>query len=139
MKNSYCWVNYKWVIIQNHIVILDKVLLDLSNYATKKKLDYATGIDTSNLAAKKDFFALKAEIEKLDIHKLVNVPSSSINLKTNVGGLGVGKLKAVPTDLKKLSDVVNNEVVKNTTFNTLKTKVNNLDKKNSWCDYLNSH
>ena len=103
----------------------------MSNYATKKKLDYATGIDTSNLAAKKDFFALKAEIDKLDIHKLVNVPSSLINLKTNVGGSGVGKLKAVPIDLKKLSDVVNNEVVKNTTFNTLKTKVNNLDKKNS--------
>ena len=34
-------------------------------------------------------------------------------------------------DLKKLSDVLDNEVVKNTKFNTLKTKVNNLDKKNS--------
>ena len=31
--------------------------------------------------------------------------------------------------MKKLSDVVNNEVVKNTKFNTLKTKVNNLEKK----------
>ena len=30
-----------------------KVLLDLSNYATKKELDHATGIDTSDLAAKK--------------------------------------------------------------------------------------
>ena len=28
--------------------------------------------------------------------------------------------------MKKLSDVVGNEVVKNTKFNTLKTKVNNL-------------
>ena len=37
-------------------------------------------------------------------------------------------MKAVAIDLKKISDVVKNEVVKNTNFNTLKTKVNNLDK-----------
>ena len=36
----------------------------------------------------------------------------------------------VRVDLKKLSDVVDNEFVKNTKFNTLKTKVNNLEKKN---------
>ena len=30
--------------------------------------------------------------------------------------------------LKKLSDVVDDEVVKNTKFNTLETKVDNLDK-----------
>ena len=35
----------------------------------------------------------------------------------------------VRVDLKKLSDVVDNEFVKNTKFNTLKTKVNNLQKK----------
>ena len=34
----------------------------------------------------------------------------------------------VRVDLKKLSDVVDNEVVKNTKINTLKTKVNNLEK-----------
>ena len=27
-----------------------KVVLDLSNYATKKELDHATGVDTSDLA-----------------------------------------------------------------------------------------
>ena len=37
-------------------------------------------------------------------------------------------MKTVPIDLKKLSDVVDNEVVKNTKFNTLKTKVKNLEK-----------
>ena len=37
-----------------------KVVLDLSNYATKNKLN-ATCIDKSNLAAKNDFIALKAE------------------------------------------------------------------------------
>ena len=31
--------------------------------------------------------------------------------------------------MKKLSDVVDNEVAKKTKFNTLNTKVNNLDKK----------
>ena len=51
------------------------------------------------------------------------------NLKTKVNKLDVGKLKTLPVDLKKLSDVVDNEVVKNTKFNTLKTKVNSLEKK----------
>ena len=32
-----------------------KVMLDLSNYATKKELQHATGIDTFDLAAKKIF------------------------------------------------------------------------------------
>ena len=45
------------------------------------------------------------------------------NLKTKVDDLNVAKLKTVPTDLKKLNDVVDKEVVKNTKFNTLKTKV----------------
>ena len=42
--------------------------------------------------------------------------------------IDVGKLKTVPIDLKKLSDVVANEVVKNTKLNPLKTKVNSLQK-----------
>ena len=41
----------------------------------------------------------------------------------------VGKLKTVPVDLKNLSDVIDNEVGKNRNFNTLKTKVNSLEKK----------
>ena len=52
------------------------------------------------------------------------------NLRTKVNDFDVGKLKTVPVDLTKLSDVVDDEVVKNTKFNTLKTKVNNLEKKN---------
>ena len=42
--------------------------------------------------------------------------------------LDVGKLKAVLVDFIKLGDVVDNEVVNNTKFNTLERKVNNLDK-----------
>ena len=70
---------------------------------------------------------MKAEVDKLDINKLVNVLTSLNNLNTKLDDLDVGKLKTVPIDLKKLSDVV--EVVKNTKFNTLKRKVNNLEKK----------
>ena len=85
--------------------------------------------DLLNYASKKDFIALKAEVDKLDINRLTNVPTSLNNLKRKVDDLDVGKLKTVPVDLKKLSDVVDNEVVKNTKFNTLQTKVNNLEKK----------
>ena len=38
----------------------------------KKELEYVTGVDRSDLAAKKDFISLKAEVDKLDINKLVN-------------------------------------------------------------------
>ena len=41
----------------------------------------------------------------------------------------MAKLKTAHIDLKKLSDVVDNEVIKNTKFNTLKAKVNNFEKK----------
>ena len=50
------------------------------------------------------------------------------DLKAKVDNLGVGKLKCVPVDLKKLSDVVDDEANKNGKFNTLKTKVNQLEK-----------
>ena len=64
--------------------------VDLSNYATKVDLKNTTGIDTSKLALKSNLPSLKAEIDKID----------------------VGKLKAVPIDLSKLSNVVNNDVAK---------------------------
>ena len=85
----------------------------MSNHATKKELDHATDVDTSDLATKKDFIALKAKVDKLDINNLTNVPTGLNNLKAKVDGLDVGKLKAVPIDLKKLSNVVDNEVVQN--------------------------
>ena len=72
---------------------------------------------------------MKAEVDKLNIDKLVNVPTSLNNSKRKADDLDVGKLKTVPVDLKKLSGVVANEVVKNTKFNTLKTKVNGSEKK----------
>ena len=94
-----------------------------------KKLDHATGIGTSDLAAKKDFTGLKVKVDKLDINKLTKVPSSFNNSKRKVDDLDVGKLKIVPVGSKKLSDVVDNKVVKNRKFIALKAKVNNLEKK----------
>ena len=84
----------------SHITGKVKVLLDLSNYATKKELEHATGIDTSDLTAKKYLVALKAYVDKLDINK-TNVPTSLNNLKIKVDDLDVGKLKTVPVDWKK--------------------------------------
>ena len=60
----------------------------------------------------------------------MNVPTSLNNLKTNVDDSDFGKLKTVPIDLKKINDVVDNDTSKNTKFNTLKTNVNSLEKKN---------
>ena len=67
-----------------------KVELDLSSYATKSDLQNATGIDTSNFALKSHLASLKAEVDKID----------------------AGKLKTVPVDLSKLSNVVKHDVVK---------------------------
>ena len=46
----------------------------LLNYATKTDLKNATGIGTSKLAAKSDLASLKAEVDNLDIDKLIPVP-----------------------------------------------------------------
>ena len=61
-----------------------RVKVDLSNYATKTDLKKATVIDTSQLATKSDQVSLTAEVDKLDIDKLV----------------------PLSVDLSKLSDVV---------------------------------
>ena len=79
-----------------HIRDKVKVVLDLSNYANQKEWDNATGVDKSDLAAKKDFMALKAEADKLEINKLANAPTSLNKLKTKVDDLDVDKLKTVP-------------------------------------------
>ena len=55
---------------------------------------------------------MKAEVDKLDTNKLVNVLTGMNDLKTEVDELDVGKLKTVLIDLKKLSDIVSKQVVK---------------------------
>ena len=44
----------------------------------KKESNYVRGPDLSNVVVKKDFIALNAEVDKLDINELVNA-SSSLN------------------------------------------------------------
>ena len=53
---------------------------------------------------------------------MVHFPTSLNNLKTKLDDLDVGKSKTVSVDLKKLSDIIDNEVAKNTKFNTLTDK-----------------
>ena len=67
--SKFLLLNYKCVIFPNQAVIL----LDLSNYAIKKQLDQATSVDIFQIAAKNDFIALKAEVDKLYLNKLVSI------------------------------------------------------------------
>ena len=78
-----------------------KVELDLTNYATKTDLKNITHIDVSSFASKTNLAALKTEVDKID----------------------VDKLKATPIDLAKLSNVVKNDVVKKTDYNTKVTSI----------------
>ena len=81
------------------------VTVDLSNYATKTDLKNVTHVDTSSFALKTNLANLKTEIDKLDIDKLV----------------------PVPTDLSKFSNVVKNDVVKKDVYDKLIAKVNSID------------
>ena len=62
---------------------------------------------------------------------MVTVWTSLNNLKTKIDDLGVGKLKTVPVDLKKLIDVVSKEVVNNTS-KSFREKTHSFD-------YFSSH
>ena len=55
-----------------------------------------------------------------------NVPSNLTNLKSGVDKLIVDKLVPVPVDLSKLSDVVENDVVKKDVYNA---KIKNIEDK----------
>ena len=51
------------------------------------------------------------------------------NLNTKVDDSDVNELKAVPIGRKELSDLVDDGIVKNTKFSTLKTKITKLEQK----------
>ena len=78
-----------------------KVELDLTNYATKNDLKNITHVDVSTYASKTDLAALKSEVDEID----------------------VDKLKTTPTDLNRLRNLVKNDVVKRTDYNTKVTSV----------------
>ena len=80
-----------------------KVELDLTNYATKTDLENITHVHVSSYASKNNLAALKTEVDKID----------------------VDKLNTTPTDLAKLSNVVKNDVVKKTDYDTKVTSIEN--------------
>ena len=65
---------------------------------------------------------------------MVNVPTILNNVKAKVDDLDVRRLKTVPVEFKKLNDILDKEVVQNTKFNMLKTKVHKID---SGCNNVN--
>ena len=101
-----------------HIKNKVKVVLNLTNYATNKKLGHASDVAMSDLAAKKLLIAMKAKVDKLAIHKLVNVTTSFNNLKIKVEDLDVGMgilfSRAVTlTDYTKFTkDILNRKIKK---------------------------
>ena len=78
-----------------------KVELDLANCVTKKDLKNITNVDVSSFASKTNLAALKTEVDKID----------------------ADKLKTAPTDLAKLTNAIENDVVQKTDYNTKVTSI----------------
>ena len=79
-----------------------KVELDLANYATKDNVKNITHVDVSSYATRNNLAVLKCDVDKID----------------------ADKLKAVPVDLAKLSNV-KNDVVKKTDYSAKVTSIEN--------------
>ena len=58
---SRLWISY-YPELDIHVRDNVKVVLDLSNYATRKVLEHASGVDTSDLAAKKILLLWKLKL-----------------------------------------------------------------------------
>ena len=78
-----------------------KVELDLISYATKTDLNNITHVDTSSFASKTNLAALKSEVDKIDLDTL----------------------KTAPTDLAKLTNAAEYELVKKAVYNTKVTSI----------------
>ena len=78
-----------------------KVELDLTNYARKMDLKNTTYVDVSSFASKTNLAALKTELDKIDAYKL----------------------KITPVDLAKLTNAIENDVVKKTDYNAKVTSI----------------
>ena len=77
----------------------------MSNYAAKTDLKNVTHVEVSSFASKANLASLKTEVVKTD----------------------ADKIKITPVNFAKLNNVVNNDVVKKTEYNSLKTKVDSID------------
>ena len=78
-----------------------KVELDLTNYATKTDLKNITHVDVSSFASKTNLAALKTEVDKID----------------------ADKLKTTSTYLAKLTNALEDDIVKKTDYNTKVTSI----------------
>ena len=78
-----------------------KVELDLANYATKDDVKNITHVEVSSYATKTNLAALKTEVDKID----------------------ADKLKTAPADLAKLTNDIENDLVKKTVYNTKVTSI----------------
>ena len=78
-----------------------KIELDLTNYATKTDLKNITLVDVSSFASKTNLAALKTEVDKID----------------------TDKLKTTSADLAKLTNAIENDVVKKTDYNAKVTSI----------------
>ena len=76
----------------------------MANCATKDDVKNITHVDVSSYATKTNLAVLKTEVDKID----------------------TDKLKTVPADLAKLTNVVKNDVIKKTDYNTKVTSIENL-------------
>ena len=73
-----------------------KIELDLANYTTKDDVKNIAHVDVSSFASKTNLVALKTEVDKID----------------------TDKLKTTPTDLAKLTNAIEHDVVKKTDYIT---------------------
>ena len=78
-----------------------KVKLDLVNYVTKTDLKNITHVDVSSFASKTNLASLKTEVDKID----------------------TDKLKTTPADFAKLTNAIENDVVKKTDYNAKVTSI----------------
>ena len=78
-----------------------KVELDLAKYAKKTDLNNITHVDVSSFASETNLAALNTEVDKID----------------------ADKLKTTPTDLAKLTNAIEHDVVKKTDYNTKVTSI----------------
>ena len=78
-----------------------KVELNLTNYVTKDDVKNITPADVSSFASKTNLAALKTKVDKID----------------------ADKLKTTPTDLAKLTNAIEHDVVKKTDYNTKVTSI----------------
>ena len=76
-----------------------KVELNLANYTTKDDVKSITHVDVSSFTSKTNLASLKTEVDKID------------------------KLKTVPADLAKLTNAIENDVVKKTDYNAKVTSI----------------